>query len=92
MAQTTLSIRIDENVKREFDAFCSEVGMNTSVAITLFAKAVLREKRIPFEISLAADPFFSETNQRRLKESLQELNEGKVVQKTMTELEEMANA
>lgn len=52
MAQTTLSVRIDEDTKKQFDAFCNEVGMNTSVAINLFIKAVLRERRIPFEITL----------------------------------------
>lgn len=77
MAQTTLSIRMDENVKEQFDAFCSDVGMNTSVAINLFARAVLRERKIPFEISANADPFFSEANQTRLKKSIDNLNAGK---------------
>ena len=77
MAQTTLSIRMDENVKRQFDAFCSEVGMNTSVAINLFAKAVLREKKIPFEIALNNDPFYSDSNQIRLKKSITALKAGK---------------
>ena len=55
MAQTTLSARMDEEVKRQFDAFCASVGLNASVAVNLFVKAVLRERRIPFEIS--SDPF-----------------------------------
>lgn len=58
---------MDENVKKQFDAFCAEVGMNTSVAINLFAKTVIRERKIPFEIALPNDPFFSETNSERLK-------------------------
>ncbi len=49
---------MDEEVKRQFDAFCASVGMNASVAVNLFAKAVLRERRIPFEIS--ADSFSKE--------------------------------
>lgn len=79
MAQTTLSIRMDEDVKKQFDAFCSEVGMNTSVAINLFAKAVLREGRIPFEISVKEDPFYSAGNQARLKKSMDTLIAGKGV-------------
>lgn len=51
MKQTTLSVRMDEEMKNEFDAFCADVGMNASVAINLFVKTVLREKRIPFEIT-----------------------------------------
>ncbi|MDR3279478.1 MAG: type II toxin-antitoxin system RelB/DinJ family antitoxin [Synergistaceae bacterium] len=54
MAQTTLSVRMDENVKRQFDAFCDEVGMNASVAVNLFAKAVIRAKKLPFEIAADA--------------------------------------
>ena len=77
MAQTTLSIRMDENVKKQFDAFCSEVGMNTSVAINLFAKAVLREGKIPFEISVSDDPFYSDANRVRLRKSIDVLNAGK---------------
>lgn len=73
MAQTTLSIRMDENVKKQFDAFCNEVGMNTSVAINLFAKAVLREKRIPFEIATNKDPFYSEANQVRLAKAAERM-------------------
>ena len=51
MAQTTLSVRMDEDLKRRFDAFCAEVGLNASTAINLFVKTVVRESRIPFEIT-----------------------------------------
>lgn len=77
MAQTTLRIRMDENVKKQFDAFCSEAGMNTSVAINLFVKTVLREGKIPFEISVNNDPFCSNANKTRLKKSIDDLNAGK---------------
>ena len=87
MAQTTLSIRMDEDVKREFDAFCSAVGMNTSVAINLFAKTVIRERRIPFEISLRDDPFYGGSNTRRLQKSAAQLERGEVISKSLEELE-----
>ncbi len=60
MALTTLTARVDQKDKADFDAFCSNVGLNTSTAINLFVKAFLREKRIPFEIAQSPDPFFSE--------------------------------
>jgi len=75
MGQTTLNVRMDEDVKRRFDAFCAEVGMNASVAVNLFAKTVIRENRIPFEIS--ADPFWGETNQNILRRSIAELDAGR---------------
>jgi len=77
MAQTTLSIRMDENVKKQFDAFCTDVGMNTSVAINLFVKAVLRERRIPFEIVANDDPFYSDSNLKHLRRGIESLNSGK---------------
>lgn len=58
MAQATITARVDENDKARFDSFCSNVGLNTSTAINLFVKAVLRENRIPFEIMQSEDPFF----------------------------------
>lgn len=74
MSQTTLNVRMDEDVKRRFDLFCSDVGMNASVAVNLFVKTVIREQRIPFEIS--ADPFWSEENQAVLRRSIAELDAG----------------
>ena len=53
MGQTTLNVRMDEDLKRRFDSFCAEVGMNASVAVNLFVKTVIREQRIPFEITAA---------------------------------------
>ena len=74
MAQTTLSIRMDENIKKRFDAFCADAGMNATVAVNIFARAVLRERRIPFEIAgFADDPFYGETNQKRLTEAMDQL-------------------
>lgn len=50
MAQATFSVRMDEDLKRQFDALCEEFGMNTTTAFNIFARAVVRERRIPFEI------------------------------------------
>ena len=55
MAQATFSVRMDEGLKRQFDALCAEFGMNATTAFNVFAKAVVRERRIPFEIQ-AAEP------------------------------------
>ena len=51
MAQTTVSVRMDEDIKKQLDEFCSEVGMNSSVAINMFARRVVREWRLPFDVS-----------------------------------------
>ena len=51
MPFSTIVARIDADDKRNFNAFCASVGLNASIAINLFIKTVLRENRIPFNIS-----------------------------------------
>ena len=51
MSQAIFSVRMDESLKKQFDLLCQEFGMNTSTAINIFARTVVRERRIPFEIS-----------------------------------------
>ena len=71
MEYSTISVRIDKENKQAFDKFCNDVGMNTSTAISLFIKAVLRNNCIPFEIS--TDPFYSKENMARLRKSINQM-------------------
>lgn len=71
MAQTTLSVRLDSEDKKRFEEFCSQTGMNVSVAINIFVKTVLRENKLPFEVK--ADPFYGEENMRRLRKSIAQM-------------------
>ena len=87
--QTTVNVRMDADLKREFDKVCNVLGLTMTTAVTILAKKMTREKRIPFEVSM--DPFYSESNLAALDHSIQQLKEGKVVIKTMEELEAMAN-
>lgn len=50
MAQVTFSVRMDADLKEDFDSLCKELGMNASTAINIFARTMVRENRIPFEI------------------------------------------
>ena len=50
MAEATFSVQMDETLKRQFDALCTDFGMSASTAFTIFARAVVRERRIPFPI------------------------------------------
>ena len=50
MAQTSVNIRMDADLKRQFEAFCSDMGMSMTTAFCIVAKKVVREYRIPFEI------------------------------------------
>lgn len=91
MAQATINLRMDADLKRDLEAVCKEMGMNLTTAFTIFAKKVTRERRIPFEVSAPADPFYSEENMDRLKESISQLENGDVVSKSLSELEALAN-
>ena len=88
---TTVSLRFDDKMKKELDELCDELGMNLTTFFTIYAKKALRERRIPFEISAPKDPFYSESNMRRIRESDEQIRQGKVVIKTMEELEAMVN-
>ncbi len=51
MASTNINIRMDADLKRQFEAFCADIGMSMTTAFNVFAKKAVRENRIPFEIS-----------------------------------------
>src|SRR5574344_3028110 len=54
MAQSTLSMRVDETLKKKFDMICDDFGFTSTAAITVFMKTVVRERRIPFEIKASS--------------------------------------
>ncbi|MCH5346664.1 MAG: type II toxin-antitoxin system RelB/DinJ family antitoxin [Muribaculaceae bacterium] len=50
MQQANISIRVDKSLKEKFCDLCEEFGLTTTSAIQIFMKAVVRERKIPFEI------------------------------------------
>ena len=50
MGQATLSMRVDDTLKKKFDMICDDFGFTSTAAITVFMKTVVRERCIPFEI------------------------------------------
>lgn len=79
----TISIRTDAELKKDFEVFCKSVGMNSSTALTIFMKKVVAEKRIPFEIG--TDPFYSKENMAVLKESINQLKNGRGSRRELVE-------
>ena len=65
------------------------MGMSMTTAITILAKKMIREKRLPFEVSM--DPFYSASNMAALNDSIEEMRQGRTVTKTLEELEAMAD-
>lgn len=51
MATTNVTIRMDEELKRQAEELFSDLGINMTTAITIFTKQAVREQRIPFNIT-----------------------------------------
>lgn len=83
MGQTLVNIRMDEDLKKNMESICQELGMNLTTAFTIFARKVSREKRIPFEVSV--DPFYSESNLSHLRRGIAALNAGKGLEHELIE-------
>lgn len=73
MSQINVNIRMDSDLKKQFEAFCSDVGMSMTTAFCIFAKTVVRQQRIPFEITTESDPFYSDANMTRLRKSIAQM-------------------
>lgn len=80
----TMSIRTTDERKVSFEEFCNSIGITATAAVNMFIIACLRENKIPFEIK--ADPFWSEENQARLRESLEHANQGKLIKHEISEV------
>ena len=86
----TVSLQLDEQMKAELDEMCSEMGMNITTFFMIYAKKALRERRIPFSIEAPVDPFYSDANLAQIAKADHQIKDGKVVVKTIKELEAMA--
>ena len=80
MAQ--ISFRVDDEIKKKAERTFDDIGVSMSAAINIYLKTVVRENRIPFELS--ADPFYSDENMSRLRESIRQVRDG---EKKLTEHE-----
>lgn len=69
-----VNFRMEADVKRKMEQVCDELGMSMTTAFTIFAKKMIREWRIPFEVS--SDPFYSEANMRHLENIMEKVRNG----------------
>jgi addiction module RelB/DinJ family antitoxin len=56
MAQTSMTVRMDNQQKARFDELCTEFGMSANTAINIFVRAVIRTGSIPFNIQTEPAP------------------------------------
>ena len=50
MAQTAFTVRMDSDTKKRFDEICKDCGMSSNTALNVFARTVVKQERIPFEV------------------------------------------
>ncbi|MCI8646102.1 MAG: type II toxin-antitoxin system RelB/DinJ family antitoxin [Firmicutes bacterium] len=82
MAQTNVNIRMDETLKQQFDRLCSELGLNMSTAFNIFARTMVRQQKIPFEVSL-------NTPNAETLAAIEDVNQGRNLSKRFHSVEEL---
>jgi DNA-damage-inducible protein J len=89
MAQ--VNVRIDDDVKEQAERLFGELGMNFSTAVNVFIRQAVRQGGLPFAVTVEIDPFYAPANMRRLAHSIDQVERGIVVRKTIAELDLMAD-
>ncbi len=85
MASTNINIRMDSDLKKQFEAFCSDMGMSMTTAFNIFAKKSVREYRIPFEIGGEAP----NTETMEAVNEVKRMKADKTIGKTYADVDEM---
>ncbi len=77
-----LNIRMEKNLKEQLDELCKELGLTTSTAINIFAKAMVRKQALPFKLSLNTE------NKKTLK-AMQNVEAGKNLSRKFKSVDEL---
>ncbi len=75
MSQSAVTIRIDSDIKNQFDSLCEEFGMSVNTAFNIYVRNVVRNRRIPFQIEAAGKDDAVEKGRRafsRMRQMAQE--------------------
>ena len=82
MANVNINIRMDADLKQQFEAFCNDMGMTMTTAFNVFAKKAVREYRIPFEIG-------AEVPNADTKKAIEDARKGIGMSKAFSSVEEL---
>jgi len=86
MAQAMLNVYMDEDLIENMEQTCHDMGFSVSTVFTAFADRVTKEKRIPFDVSIKPDPFYSEANMARLKIAVADAKAGRLTKHDLIEV------
>lgn len=81
----TISLRLEEDMKKDLEEMCNEMGMNLTTFFMIYAKRALRDRKIPFQIealpkapaSVNAELMTSEQLHAKLEHSYNQIAEGR---------------
>ena len=74
MAQTAFTVRMDSDTKKRFDEICKDFGMSSNTALNVFARTVVKQERIPFEVETQKE-FEQRELSRRFGEVVNDIRE-----------------
>lgn len=86
----TVTLRMDDDTKKELDEMLDAMGMNIATFYSIYTIRSLRDRKIPFDITAPADPFYTETNMTQIKKAQKQIQNGQTVTKSLDQLEAMA--
>ena len=52
MKNVNVTLRVDEDLKRQAEILFSELGMNLTTAFNIFLRQSVREQQIPFQVTM----------------------------------------
>ena len=87
----TVTLRMEDNVKKDLDDMLDSMGMNIATFYNIYTLRTLRDRKIPFDITAPVDPFYSETNMAQIKKAQNQIQNGETVTVSFDKLEAMAN-
>lgn len=85
MATTNVTMRMDEDLKKQLQELVSNLGMDMTTFFTISAKQAVREQRIPFDISMNIP---NEETRKAIKE-VQQMKKNPSFGKSYTDVDEM---
>ena len=88
MAQTAMTVRMDNQQKAQFDTLCEQFGMSANTAINIFVKAVIRSKSIPFSIQAKEEDEATAKAKATFKELRAKAERGETPELTLEEINE----
>ena len=89
---STVTFRINDQDKKDLGELCSLLGISMNTFFSICTKKAIQNWGIPFDMNAERDPFYSKSNMQALRHSFQQEQEGKMITKTLEELEELADA